>query len=410
MTPPDTPEIDEKRRRFESTALPFLRDLSNVARRLAHRDEDARDLVQETWLRAYRTFDNFRPGTNCKAWLLTILYSIFINQYRKARREPEPASLEELDERFHRSLAVEAEAGAAAGWSDSEVEAAFDQLPESLRVAAGARAADRLSARDEGRMSERGHFSDEIQQLLDGRLSGERRAALEEHLAACESCRREREAISAVRAAARRALGPREVPSEVSEAIRRGLDRETPGLTPVRSRARLALAAGLLAAALAVILILLPRKPKMPAAVETDFEAYRTGRLALALETADTRTMETFFAANGISFRTRVFALGMMQYRLAGGRVPRLAGRPSALFVYVGEREKALICEMYEGRREERAPPVERREHGGFTFFIYRDRGKTAVFWQEGLVTCVLVSDIDSEEVIALAFAKAMKA
>jgi RNA polymerase sigma-70 factor (ECF subfamily) len=133
MTPPETPEIYEKRRRFESTALPFLRDLSNVARRLTHRDEDARDLVQETWLRAYRTFDNFRMGTNCKAWLLTILYSIFINQYRKVRREPEPASLEELEERFHRSLAVEAEVGAAAGWSDSEVEAAFHRLPASFR-------------------------------------------------------------------------------------------------------------------------------------------------------------------------------------------------------------------------------------------------------------------------------------
>jgi anti-sigma factor RsiW len=260
-------------------------------------------------------------------------------------------------------------------------------------------------------MSERGHFSDEIQQFLDGRLPDERRAALEEHLAACESCRREREAISAVRAAARRALGPREVPPEFSQAIHRALDRETPAApTPVRFRARLVLAAGLLAAALAVILILLPRKPNIPAAVEADFEAYRTGRLALALETADTRTMETFFAANGISFRTRVFDLGMMKYRLAGGRVHRLAGRTSALFVYLGEKEKTLICEMYEGRVEELPPAAERREHGGFTFFIYRHRGMTAVFWQEGPVTCVLVSDIDSEEVIALAFAKAMKA
>jgi len=259
-------------------------------------------------------------------------------------------------------------------------------------------------------MSERGHFSDEIQELLDGRLSGERRAALEEHLAACESCRREREAISTVRAAARRALGSGEVPPEVSEAIRRALDRETPGPTPARSRAGLVLAAGLLAAALAVFLILLPRKPNTPAAVEADFDAYRTGRLALALETADTRTMEVFFAANGIRFRTRVFDLGMMKYRLAGGRVHRLAGRTSALFVYLGEKEKTLICEMYEGRVEELPPAAERREHGGFTFFIYRDIGKTAVFWQEGPVTCVLVSDIDSEEVIALAFAKAMKA
>ncbi len=259
-------------------------------------------------------------------------------------------------------------------------------------------------------MSERGHFSDEIQELLDGRLSGERRAALQEHLAACESCRREREAISEVRAAARRALRSREVPPEVSQAILRALDQETPSPTRVRSRARLAFAAGLLAAALAVVLILLPRKPNPPAAVETDFEAYRSGRLALALETADTRTMEAFFAANGIRFRTRVFDLGMMKYRLAGGRVHRLAGRPSALFVYLGEKEKALICEMYEGRMEELPPPGERREHNGFTFFIYRHSGMTAVFWQEGPVTCVLVSDIDSEEVIALAFAKAMKA
>jgi anti-sigma factor RsiW len=258
-------------------------------------------------------------------------------------------------------------------------------------------------------MNGRGHFSDEIQQLLDGQLSGERRAALEEHLAACESCRREREAIAAVRAAARSALGPREVPAELSQTIGMALDRETSAQVPARSRARLAIAAGLLAAALAVILILM-RKPSSPAAVETDFEAYRTGRLALTMETADTRKMEAFFAANGIAFRTRVFDLGMMKYRLVGGRVHRLAGRPSALFVYLGEKQKTLICEMYEGRVEDLPAPAEKREHRGFTFFVYRHGAKTSVFWQEGAVTCVLVSDIDSEEVVALAFAKAMKA
>ncbi len=259
-------------------------------------------------------------------------------------------------------------------------------------------------------MTERGHFSDEIQELLDGRLPEERRAALQEHLAACESCRREREAISAVRAAARRALGPRDVPPEVQQAIRRALDREAPAPVPLRPRAGLLVAAGLIAAALAVILILLPRRPNPPAAVENDFEAYRSGKLALALETSDTRTMEAFFASNGIRFRTRVFDLAMMKYRIAGGRVHRLAGRPSALWVYLGEKQKALICEMYEGRMEELPQPAQRREHNGFTFFIYRHKGMTSVFWQEGTVTCVLVSDIDSEEVISLAFAKAMKA
>ncbi len=133
MTPGDTSKIDEKRNRFESAALPFLPSLFNVARRLASRDEDARDLVQETCLRAYRTFDNFREGTNCKAWLFTILYSIFINRYRKGRREPEPVSLEEIEERFHRTLAIQPEAGATVGWSEPEVEAAFNGLPESFR-------------------------------------------------------------------------------------------------------------------------------------------------------------------------------------------------------------------------------------------------------------------------------------
>ncbi len=259
-------------------------------------------------------------------------------------------------------------------------------------------------------MSDRGHFSDEIQELLDERLPVERRAVLEEHLAACESCRRERDSIAAVRSAARRALGPREVPLEISQAVARALDRETAAAAaPVRSRFPLAIAAGL-AAVLAVVVILLARRPSLPSAVETDFDAYRAGRLELSLQTGDTREMEAFFAGRRVAFRTRVFDLGMMKYRLLGGRVHRLAGRTSALFVYRGEGEKALICEMYEGRLEELPRGAERREHGGFTFLIYRHGGKTAVFWQEGRVTCVLVSDIDSEEVIALAFAKAMKA
>ena len=63
---------------------------------LTHRTADAADLVQETYLRAYRTFENFTPGSNCKAWLLTILYSILINHYRQARRRPQMESLDDM--------------------------------------------------------------------------------------------------------------------------------------------------------------------------------------------------------------------------------------------------------------------------------------------------------------------------
>jgi RNA polymerase sigma-70 factor, ECF subfamily len=136
----DSPIIGAENRRaqFEVTALPFMRSIYNAALRLTHRSEDASDLVQETYLRAYRTFSNFSPGTNCKAWLFTIMYSIFVNKYRKEQRQPESVSVEELEEKFHRLLAaaewdpyLEQDAGVMA----AEVVQALNKLPESFRLA-----------------------------------------------------------------------------------------------------------------------------------------------------------------------------------------------------------------------------------------------------------------------------------
>jgi len=136
----DSPEIndDDKRLRFEAVALPFAKSLYNTASRLTHSPEGAGDLVQETYLRAYRTFHNFTPGTNCKAWLFTILYSVFVNKYRKEQREPEAVPIEELEEKFHRSLA-------AGEWDPHlalnskevglEVDQALNRLPEAFRLA-----------------------------------------------------------------------------------------------------------------------------------------------------------------------------------------------------------------------------------------------------------------------------------
>jgi RNA polymerase sigma-70 factor (ECF subfamily) len=133
---PIDPAATAKRARFEATALPHLKSVYGVALRMTRHVDDARDLTQETCLRAYRTFDNFRAGTNCKAWLFTILYSIFVNRYRKKLREAPTVSVEELEEKFHRSLVsrerVET-AGRDPDWTDREVEVAFDGLPESFR-------------------------------------------------------------------------------------------------------------------------------------------------------------------------------------------------------------------------------------------------------------------------------------
>lgn len=113
-----------------------LPSVYKAAYRLARREEDARDLTQETMLRAYRTFDAFRPGTNARAWLLTILYSVFVNRYHQVRRAPTQVSIEALEAQHGEWLAA-----APAEWPDPwrgawgapEVEAAVAQLPDAFR-------------------------------------------------------------------------------------------------------------------------------------------------------------------------------------------------------------------------------------------------------------------------------------
>ena len=128
--------------RFEAATLPFMEALYNQALRLTQRREDAGDIVQETYLRAYRTFANFKEGTNCKAWLFTILYSIFVNKYRKEQREPDTVSIEELEEKFHPTLAdpdwetnFPALTRSEFDWQEPEVNHALAKLPEDFRSA-----------------------------------------------------------------------------------------------------------------------------------------------------------------------------------------------------------------------------------------------------------------------------------
>lgn len=122
--------------------MPCLDALHGTALRLTRRPEDAADLVQETFLRAYRTFSNFTPGTNGKAWLFTIMYSIFVNAYRKGQREPDTVSIQELEARFERSLEIpdwkahlEILQNPNLDPKNSEVEQALQRLPESFRLA-----------------------------------------------------------------------------------------------------------------------------------------------------------------------------------------------------------------------------------------------------------------------------------
>jgi RNA polymerase sigma-70 factor, ECF subfamily len=105
-----------------------------AAVRLTRRPEDAGDLVQETFLRAYRGFDGFVTGTNARAWLFTILYSTFVNRYHKERRNAETVSLDEVDERLlasHRTTEVPG----ATSVTVEDLEAAIQDLPHVFRAA-----------------------------------------------------------------------------------------------------------------------------------------------------------------------------------------------------------------------------------------------------------------------------------
>lgn len=89
---------EEKDRVFRDEALPHLNALYNYARSISRSTEDAEDLVQETYLRAYRYFDQYTPGTNCKAWLFTILRNLYNTEYKKYKTSPDEVHYDSPEE------------------------------------------------------------------------------------------------------------------------------------------------------------------------------------------------------------------------------------------------------------------------------------------------------------------------
>jgi len=131
----------DRRKRFEDEALPHLDALYTMAIRLARNPDDANDLLQETVLRAYRFFHQFESGTNCRAWMLTILFNNFRNGYRKSSREQPASSAEEFERKVeNESLRTDPagsnpEAMLSVQGMEGEVETALASLPGEFRDA-----------------------------------------------------------------------------------------------------------------------------------------------------------------------------------------------------------------------------------------------------------------------------------
>src|SRR5690348_18357621 len=97
VTPAQETE-EERSARFERDALPYLDQLYSAAMRMTRNPQDAEDLVQETFAKAFAAFHQFKPGTNLKAWLYRILTNTFINTYRKKQREPQQSMAEDVED------------------------------------------------------------------------------------------------------------------------------------------------------------------------------------------------------------------------------------------------------------------------------------------------------------------------
>ena len=129
---------------FAAEALPYAGALYSAALRMTRNPSDAEDLVQETYLRAYRGYDSFQEGTNLRAWLYRILTNTFINWYRSRQRRPSEVDVDEVEDLYlyrrmapsgGASLARSTEAEVLERFGDEEVRAALDSLPENFRLA-----------------------------------------------------------------------------------------------------------------------------------------------------------------------------------------------------------------------------------------------------------------------------------
>jgi RNA polymerase sigma-70 factor, ECF subfamily len=130
--------------RFTEVAMEHMPGLYSAALRMTRNAADAEDLVQETYLKAYRAYASFQEGTNLRAWLYRILTNTYINNYRAAKRRPEVTDVEDVED-LYLYKRMSGPGGIRAGrsaedealdtFTDDVVKTALEELPEAFRMA-----------------------------------------------------------------------------------------------------------------------------------------------------------------------------------------------------------------------------------------------------------------------------------
>jgi len=134
------PDHQSRRENFEKEMLPHITALYNFAVRMTGDTDDAKDLVQETYIRAYRYFERFLQGTNARGWLVQIMKNLYINQYRKKIAAPEKVDYDEI-ENFYANIRGsmvddnDLQEKLFGGLLEDEVAYALLELPDEFRMA-----------------------------------------------------------------------------------------------------------------------------------------------------------------------------------------------------------------------------------------------------------------------------------
>ncbi|MFA6451010.1 MAG: sigma-70 family RNA polymerase sigma factor [bacterium] len=123
---------EDKRAIFEEQAMPYLDMLYGTALRLTHVPADAEDLVQDTYLKAFRAYDQYEQGTNFKAWIFKILTNNFFNKYKKEKRSPDPVSIDDTPDFYLYEKVTDTMGG---GGESPEKEFLNKFIPENIKSA-----------------------------------------------------------------------------------------------------------------------------------------------------------------------------------------------------------------------------------------------------------------------------------
>jgi len=133
---------------FEREALACIDSLYGTALRLTGNPSDAEDLVQDTYLKAFRAVDQFQPGTNLKAWIFTILHNTFLNRRRRAVKEPVGVEPEEIERAASSGFGGSVETPEqllVRETLDADLQAALDALPDNFKQAVWLRDVEEFS-------------------------------------------------------------------------------------------------------------------------------------------------------------------------------------------------------------------------------------------------------------------------